>query len=167
MSIQRVCLVFLLVALSACGSAPADSDVSANSSISLSSIPAEALNPDVRQATIQQTVCVAGYTASVRPATSYTNGVKVRLLRQQGLPVASSGEYELDHLIPLALGGHPRNLANLTLQPWVGENGAKTKDRLERRLQILVCAGKLPLDAARREIYQDWRTAFRKYISQP
>lgn len=97
----------------------------------------------------------------------YTNGVKARRLREQRLPVVSAGEYELDHVIPLALGGNPRNRANLALQPWEGENGAKTKDRLERKLQTLVCTDKVPLETARRDIYQNWQAVFRKYVGVP
>jgi hypothetical protein len=123
------------------------------------SVPTEAINPNVSQETIQQTICVVGYTATVRPATSYTNGVKAKLLREQSLPIATASEYELDHRIPLALGGHPRNLANLALQLWEGDNGAKRKDQLERRLQRLVCAEALRLDTARSAIYFDWRAA--------
>jgi hypothetical protein len=40
-------------------------------------------------------------------------------------------EYELDHLIPLELGGDPLDPQNLWLQPWRGECNAKQKDRLE------------------------------------
>ena len=75
---------------------------------------------------------------------------------------------QLDHRIPLALGGHQRNLTNLTLQPWEGEDGAKKKDRLERALQKLVCASKVMLNDARRAIYFDWQAAYRTFaISGP
>lgn len=119
-------------------------------------VPAEALNPDVRQETIQQTTCVPGYTESVRPSTSYTNGVKAKLLREQGLPATDSQRFELDHRIPLSLGGHPRTLANLQLQAWEGPRGAKSKDVVERRLQVQVCAGRLLLADAQRYIHFDW-----------
>ena len=36
-------------------------------------VPMEVLNPDVRPETIDQTICVAGYTAPVHPATSRIN----------------------------------------------------------------------------------------------
>lgn len=127
-------------------------------------VPVEALNPDVHQDTINKTICVPGYTASVRPSTTYTNGVKLKVLREHGLPASAAKDYELDHRIPLALGGHPRNLHNLMLQPWEGPDGAKAKDRLERRLQRLVCTRKLPLDEARHAIYVDWQAAYRKYV---
>jgi len=39
----------------------------------------------VGQTSIQQTICVPGWTVSVRPSTSYTNGLKLKLMREQGL----------------------------------------------------------------------------------
>ena len=128
-------------------------------------VPMEVLNPDVRHETIDQTICVAGYTASVRPATSYTNGVKLKLLRESGTDAANASKYELDHVIPLAVGGHPRNPKNLMLQPWDGEDGAKKKDRLEKRLQQLVCSKQLALRDAQAAIWTDWQSAYRRYVN--
>ncbi len=119
-----------------------------------------ALNPDVSQGTIAQTICVPGYTKSVRPATSYTNGVKVLLLKRAGLDPSTASDYELDHVIPLALGGHPRNTDNLQLQPW---EVAKRKDRIEVKLQCLVCSGQLTLNRAQVEILEDWQAAYHRY----
>jgi hypothetical protein len=132
----------LFALLAACSSVPSGPEESVRASAT-QAVPSEALNPDVRQETIRQTICVPGYTASVRPSTTYTNGVKAKLLRERDLPQAAAAQYELDHRIPLALGGHPRNLRNLELQPWDGEDSAKQKDRLERRLQVLVCKEQL------------------------
>lgn len=122
-----------------------------------------ALNPDVDEGTIDTTICVSGYTKSVRPATSYTNGVKKKLMREAGIDATQIGAYELDHIVPLALGGHPRKLSNLLLQPWEGEHGAKAKDVLEVRLQALVCRGKLDLTDAQVCIAQDWEACAMQY----
>ena len=127
-------------------------------------VPTALLNPDVTPATLSQTICRAGYTRTVRPSTSFTNGIKKRLLREQGMDFeADKGGYELDHIVPLALGGHPRNLHNLTLQPWEGTNGAKRKDRLEVKLQCLVCSGDVPLQEAQDAIWSDWKAAYAVY----
>ncbi len=122
-----------------------------------------ALNPVVRQETIDQTICVPGYAKSVRPATSYTNGVKQMLFQRAHMNPALAQTYELDHIIPLALGGHPRKVENLALQPWEGENGAKRKDRLEVKLQCLVCTNQVTLREAQQEILEDWQAADHKY----
>ena len=122
-----------------------------------------ALNPVVRQETIDQTICVPGYAKGVRPATSYTNGVKQMLFQRAHMNPALAQTYELDHIIPLALGGHPRKVENLALQPWEGENGAKRKDRLEVKLQCLVCTNQVTLREAQQEIIEDWQVAYHRY----
>lgn len=126
--------------------------------------PQGALNDDVTQANVQQTICVPGWTSTVRPSTSYTNGVKSKLLREQGLPQSDATKYELDHFVPLALGGHPRKIDNLWLQLWGGEWGARTKDRLEVRLKNLVCSGAISLQSARNAIRRGWIAAFKTYV---
>jgi len=73
-------------------------------------------------------------------------------------------KYELDHFVPLALGGHPRSEDNLWLQKWDGAWNARVKDRLERKLQVMVCAGELTLQSARQAIQNDWHAAYRQYV---
>jgi hypothetical protein len=67
---------------------------------------------------------------------------------------------EVDHLIPLQLGGSnkPRNLwpQSYTTEPW----NARVKDRLEKRLHAEVCAGTTELEAAQRDIATDWIAAY-------
>jgi hypothetical protein len=121
------------------------------------------LNPDVTQDTINQTICVPGYAKTVRPATSYTNGVKQMLMQRARMNLSLANYYELDHVIPLALGGHPRKLDNLSLQIREGDNGAKRKDRLEVKLQCLVCSGQVKLATAQQEILENWQAAYHKY----
>ena len=157
------CLVALLV--SACSTTPSNvpsAEVEQRARLE----PAGALNAAVTQATINPTICIPGWTATVRPSTSYTNGVKLRL-REQGLAPSAASTDELDHFIPLALGGHPRDIRNLWLQLWDDEWGARTKDRLEVRLKNLVCAGRLTLESAQEAIRVNWRAACRRYVGSP
>lgn len=121
------------------------------------------LNPDVTAQTLAGTICRSGYTRSVRPASSYTQAIKKKLLREAGLSESLRRDYELDHIVPLALGGHPRKLTNLALQPWDGEHGATRKDLLEVRLQRLVCHGQLALHAAQVCIAEDWEACAVRY----
>ena len=117
----------------------------------------QALNPDVTQANIGSTICVPGWTKTVRPPTSYTNATKRRLLLHQGIPLSHAGLYELDHVVPLANGGAPRDLKNLRLQAWAGADGAHAKDVIERKMQRAVCAGRSTLAAARACMASDFR----------
>ena len=112
------------------------------------------LNPAVTQETISVTVCVPGWTKTVRPRFKVTNAIKLAKLRELGLTEADRSRFELDHIIPLALGGAPDDLRNFQLEPW-GE--AEEKDAIEACLVRAVCAGKITLDEARRRIWSDWR----------
>lgn len=67
--------------------------------------------------------------------------------------------HEYDHLIPLELGGAPNDTRNLWPEPGGSPN---PKDRLEDRLRREVCARRVSLAAARREIARDWVTAYRR-----
>ena len=122
-----------------------------------------ALNPDVTQATIAQTICVPGYSKTVRPATSYTNGVKQMLMQRAGMNPSIAQNYELDYIIPLALGGHPHKRENLALQILEGDSGAKRKDRIEVKLQCLVCTRQVTLAEAQYQIATDWQGAYHKH----
>ena len=122
-----------------------------------------AVNPDVTETTIAQTICVPGYAKGVSPSTSYTNGVKQMLMQRAKMNPALAEYYGLDHIIPLVLGGHPSKLDNLALQLRTGENGIERKDRIETKLQCLVCSHRVTLAAARREILENWQAAYQKY----
>jgi len=99
-----------------------------------------ALNPDVTQETISKTICQTGYTKTVRPSTIYTNGVKLRLMREAGIDPAQSHDYALDHIIPLVLGGSPRSLENLHL---LTTHDNARKSRIEVKLRCMVCSGQI------------------------
>ena len=116
------------------------------------------LNPDVRQETIQRTICVKGWTAQIRPPVSYTNHIKKLRLRQQGLPLELIRNFQLDHRLPLSLGGSPGDPRNLLLQDL---DDAEEKDIVERCLPAAVCAGALSLVEAQQAIWRDWRSARR------
>ena len=62
-----------------------------------------ALNLDVTQASIANTICVPGYTKSVRPSTAYTNGVKLKLLRESRIDGSRKGLYARSQLASIAL----------------------------------------------------------------
>jgi hypothetical protein len=153
----------LLALLTACATAPPPPDSTSRSPFVE---PPGAVFAEVQQTNIKATICVPGWTATVRPSTSYTQGVKHKMLRDAGVPESEAIKYELDHFVPLALGGHPRSIDNLWLQRWDGSWNARVKDRLERALQVKVCAGQIALDAARMAIEQDWKRAYEVYVGR-
>ena len=127
-----------------------------------------ALNPEVNQSDIYQTICKRGWSRSVRPPFRYTNALKHRLLRQAGLPGTDIHDFELDHLVSLELGGAPWDPRNLWLEPLWGKWNAHVKDQLENKLNHLVCRGQLSLADAQYMIATDWIAAYKRYIaSQP
>jgi hypothetical protein len=73
--------------------------------------------------------------------------------------------YEEDHLIPLELGGAPRDPRNLWPEPHVAPSGwgSRRKDYLENLLHRMVCEERLPLDVARRTIARNWIAAYQRY----
>ncbi|MFE0461403.1 hypothetical protein ACFW1A_19360 [Kitasatospora sp. NPDC058965] len=120
------------------------------------------LNPDVTQDTIYDTICVSGWTATIRPSTSYTNRLKAQGIIDYGYSDTSMSDYEEDHFIPLELGGSPTDPGNLWPEPHYTTNGSGTsytKDGVETKLKNAVCAGRVSLDDAQNAIATDWRTA--------
>lgn len=108
----------------------------------------------VTQANIHSTICVAGYTATVRPPSSYTTALKQRQLASYYAGNCAVGQpCEEDHLISLELGGNPTDEKNLWPEPNYG-----SKDACENRLKNQVCAGTLTLKAAQQGISGNWKT---------
>lgn len=120
-------------------------------------------DPRVTQETIKQTICVSGYTSTVRPSTSYTNKIKRQQIKAYGYADTDLKNYEEDHLISLQLGGSPDDPRNLWPQPYEGSCGAKVKDKVEGRLKRLVCDGKITLEEAQHAISTDWIAAYTRY----
>ncbi|TMV43420.1 hypothetical protein FGG78_41530, partial [Thioclava sp. BHET1] len=63
-----------------------------------------AIDPRVTQANIHRTICVPGYSRSVRPPVSYTERVKRQQIAAYRYADRRLRDYELDHLISLELG---------------------------------------------------------------
>lgn len=126
-----------------------------------------AISAAVTQANIHRTICRYDYTRTVRPPEQYTEHLKRRQIREYGYTDHWLRDYEEDHLIPLELGGSPTSPENLWPEPLhvVGGWGAYRKDRLENRLNHLVCRGRLSLRAAQGAIATNWIGAYRRYMS--
>jgi hypothetical protein len=115
----------------------------------------------VNQDTIDDTVCVSGWTKTVRPATSYTNRLKVEQIAEYGYHNTDVADYQEDHLIPLGVGGDPSDPRNLWPQPRHGDLNAADKDVVEAELHRAVCDGRAGLVDAQNAIATDWTTALK------
>jgi hypothetical protein len=157
--------------LTACAPASVDRTPVTSSSVQTCHVSADArpdractpgaFNPDVTQATIATTICTPGWTTTVRPPVSYTGPLKRRQIAAYGYVDTNPAHYEEDHLVPLELGGAPRDPRNLWPEPHAATNsrGSYTKDRQENTLRVRICNGSLTLQAARAKILADWGPA--------
>jgi hypothetical protein len=71
---------------------------------------------------------------------------------------------EVDHLIPLELGGS-NDMKNLWPQPDDPRPGSPEKDQLENELHSQVCSGKMPLADAQKCITSNWAECWYKYVA--
>lgn len=118
------------------------------------------INPNVTPETLKATVCVAGWTATVRPPTSYTDKLRAQLTP----PGHKPGDGELDHRLSIEDGGSPSDPANLWWQAYADRYGARVKDRVETKIHRLLCRGDIQLDEARNALLGNWLTAYERYV---
>lgn len=134
-------------------------------------VPDQKLTPGAVLTTDASKVCKPGYAKTVR----HTAGsVKRAVYLEYGITTHKSGQYEIDHLISLELGGAdikenlwpqfyeegaPNDIPTALL-----DLGAHAKDKLENFLHAAVCHGEMPLEQAQKEISTDWIGAYKKYI---
>lgn len=87
-----------------------------------------------------------------------------QVFREYGIRDPKPGAYEVDYLITPALGGAD-DLANLWPQPYSETAwNAHIKDALEDYLRDQVCAGRMDLAAAQRELSTDWIAAYKRHF---
>jgi hypothetical protein len=95
-------------------------------------------------------ICTPDYSQSVRDVPV---SVKRSVYAEYGIASHVPGSYQVDHLIPLELGGN-NGVANLWPQ---SRPGYHQKDETENRLHDAVCAGSLSLRTAQLQIAHDWQ----------
>jgi hypothetical protein len=135
-------LVSLFAAFVVQRRAPATSSILASTTLTPG-----ALNPDVTQTTIGATICVHGWTRTVRPPVAYTNALKVKQMRAYS-ESGDLSDYQEDHLISLELGGAPTDPRNLWPEPYPR---ASAVDEIENELNAKVCSGELSLAEAQKQ----------------
>jgi hypothetical protein len=125
-----------------------------------------AINAAVTAANIASTICVSGYTKTIRPPSSYTHNLKLEQLASGYTDAGDTrlSSYEEDHLIPLEIGGNPTSVKNLWPEPYSINFGAHEKDKLENFVHHLVCSGQMSLAFAQKLFSTNWILAYKKYL---
>ncbi len=106
-------------------------------------------------------VCTPGYTASVRDVPLHA---RKEVFKEYGIDYPPPhGAYEVDHFIPLELGGS-NDIKNLWPEPADPHPGFHEKDHVENYLHHEVCSGRMTLREAQEEIRIDW---YKVYTNLP
>ena len=164
-----------VVALAGCGSSSASSSTSTSTSHQFGvqtktsgcaahgGLPDSACTPGAIFTTATQAkICQSGYASSVRNVpTSEKNDVYA----EYGIASHSPGQYEVDHLVSLELGGS-NDIANLWPELASPTPGFHQKDQVENYLHDQVCLGTITLAAAQQEIATDWLAVYKNMPSQ-
>jgi hypothetical protein len=127
-----------------------------------------AINPAVTQSNIKSTICVIGWTATVRPPATYTNQLKYSQLHA-GYNLGGDlnlRDYEEDHIVPLETGGNPTSTLNLFPQPRNIKYSSYVKDQLENQMHRLVCSGRVSLKTAQSVFLTNWEKGYVKYVGR-
>lgn len=103
-------------------------------------------------------ICVAGYSKNVR---NVPDSVKAQAFSEYGIKSHRTGQYEVDHLISLELGG-TNDIANLWPEAANPRPGFHEKDRVENYLHDQVCSGAMTLQQAQQQIATNWLSVYQK-----
>lgn len=99
-----------------------------------------------------------GYTDTVRDV---PQSIRDRVYKDYGYNKTLNESAELDHFIPLCLGGS-NNIKNLWVEYENPKPGYKEKDKLEAYLCRAVCDGRINLSDAQMMMWNDWVDAYNK-----
>ena len=121
--------------------------------VSTNALPDSACTPGAifPDATKEQ-ICKPGYSSQVR---NVPESEKNDVYAEYSIVKHSAGQYEVDHLISLELGGS-NEIANLWPEPAEPRPGFHEKDKVENYMHDQVCSGAISLQQAQAEIASDW-----------
>ena len=104
-------------------------------------------------------------TTSTKGRRHVTTATKRQLFAAYGISYpAPSGAYEVDHFIPLELGGS-NDVANLWPELAKPVPGFHEKDRVENYLHDQVCNAGMDLAEAQRKIVKDWLSYYQANLA--
>jgi len=105
-------------------------------------------------------ICRVGYTRGVR---NVPDRVKRLVYRRYGIKRHPRGTYEMDHLVPLELGGSNK-IINLFPEAALPRPGFHEKDVLENSLHASVCDGSMKLRTAQHLIATNWLKTYNALV---
>ncbi|MBV9689592.1 MAG: HNH endonuclease [Ktedonobacteraceae bacterium] len=103
-------------------------------------------------------ICRSGYASSVR---NVPTSEKDQVYVEYGISHHTPGEYEVDHLVSLELGGS-NDIANLWPEAASPKPGFHEKDKVENYLHDQVCANAISLREAQIEIATNWLAVYNR-----
>ena len=106
----------------------------------------------------KEAICVSGYARTVR---NVTESEKIQDYDEYGITHHTSGEYEVDHLVSLELGGS-NDISNLWPEAASPSPGFHEKDKVENYLHDQVCNGSISLQQAQTEIATNWLAVYKQ-----
>ncbi len=107
-------------------------------------------------------ICQPGYARSIR---NVPVSERDQVFAEYGIASHSPGEYEVDHLVSLELGGS-NEIANLWPEAASPKPGFHEKDRVENYLHSQMCSGAIPLKQAQIEIATNWLKVYNQMTGQ-
>jgi hypothetical protein len=103
-------------------------------------------------------ICTPGYSQSVRDV---PDSEKKQVYADYRIATHLAGEFEVDHLISLELGGS-NDISNLWPEAAEPRPGFHEKDQVENYLHREVCMGQMSLKDAQSIIAHDWQSVILK-----
>ena len=120
-------------------------------------LPDSACTPGAILATgTKDAICKPGYAKSVR---NVPDSEKNQVYAEYGITSHAPGQYEVDHLVSLELGGS-NDIANLWPELASPKPGFHEKDKVENYLHDQVCTGAISLQQAQAEIATNWLAVY-------
>jgi len=134
---------------------------SAAITIAYGAIPNPGLTPGATRTVTISDVCSMAHEEVVRDVPT---PLRQAIFQKYRIAATRANDYEIDYLIAPGLGG-AEDIHNLWPEPYKSPAwNAHVKDALEEQLHQLVCAGRVDLPTAQRDIATDWIAAYKKYF---
>src|SRR5579859_2047618 len=122
-------------------------------------LPDSACTPGALLATgTKDAICQSGYSSAVR---NVPTSEKSQVYAEYGISHHSPGQYEVDHLVSLELGGS-NDISNLWPELASPKPGFHEKDGVENYLHSQVCSGAMSLRDAQIQIATNWLAVYNR-----